>query len=63
MKKIDYEKNTYYYKIIQIENIDFIFVTTNDTDLETSISHLYCCRYNSILQAIQYFYKYVENYK
>ena len=63
MKKINYEKNTYYYKIIEIESIDFIFISTSDTDLETAISHLYCCRYNSIIQAILYFYKYVENYK
>ena len=63
MKKEIYQDNIYYYKIVEIENVEFIFLATTDNPLESAIVHLYPCRYNSILQAIKWFHENKENFK
>lgn len=63
MKKEIYKEDVYYYKIIQIENVDFVFISTTDTPLERAIVHLYPCRYHSVLDAIKWFHEMKEKFK
>jgi len=63
MKKVLYESNTYYYKIIEIENIEFVFISTSNIPLDSAIVHLFASRYYSILEALYWFHKNKEKYK